>query len=187
MFQRKSAPVIAAAALVGLATVATVATGPASAQAPAGPGAAGEIVNSEGQAIGSVNVNQLANGLQIIATAEDLPAGVHGFHFHAVGRCDPPDFQSAEGHFNPDDSSHGFHAEGGPHAGDLPNVHIGEDGVLAVEFVTDRLSLEEGDAAILDDDGTALVIHEGADDYQTDPSGESGGRIACAVIERQQQ
>ena len=183
MFQRKSALVIAAAALAGLAAGAT---GPASAQAPAAPGATGEIIGSEGQAIGSVNLSQLANGLQIIATAEDLPAGVHGFHVHAVGRCDPPDFQSAEGHFNPDDGSHGFHAEGGPHAGDLPNVHIGDDGVLAVEFVTDRLTLEDGDAAILDDDGAALVLHANADDYVTDPSGESGGRIACAVIQRQQ-
>jgi superoxide dismutase, Cu-Zn family len=183
MFQRKSALVIAAAALAGLAAGAT---GPASAQAPAGPGAAGEIIDSEGQAIGSVNASQLANGLQIIATAENLPAGVHGFHIHAVGRCDPPDFQSAEGHFNPDDGSHGFHSEGGPHAGDLPNVHIGDDGVLAIEFVTDRLTLEDGDAAILDDDGAALVLHANADDYVTDPSGESGGRIACAVIQRQQ-
>ena len=187
MFQRKCMLVgTTAAAAAALAGFAAGVAGSASAQAPAAPRAAGEIINSEGQAIGSVNVAQLENGLQIIATAENLPAGVHAFHIHETGRCDPPDFQSAGGHFNSDDSRHGFHAEGGPHAGDLPNVHIGADGVLAVEFVTDRLTLEEGDAAILDDDGSALVIHEGADDYVTDPAGEAGGRIACAVIERQQ-
>ena len=177
MFQRNSVLVIAAAALAGLAACVTA---PVSAQMPAGPGAAGEIINSEGQAIGSVNLNQLTNGLQIIATAENLPSGVHGFHIHAVGECQPPSFESAQGHFNPGDSSHGFQSEGGPHAGDLPNVHIGPDGVLAVEFLTDRMSLREGDNAVLDDDGAALVIHQGADDYQTDPARPARPRHAGA-------
>lgn len=181
MLQRTSRLLGSATAVLTLAAVA-----PAQAQQPEEPGASGEIINAEGEVIGSVNVSQLAYGLQIVATAEGLPPGVRGFHFHETGRCDPPDFQSAGGHFNPTGAAHGFNNPDGPHAGDLPNVHVGDDGVLAVEFVTDRMTLEEGETAILDDDGTALVIHADADDYETDPAGDAGERLACAVIEAAQ-
>jgi superoxide dismutase, Cu-Zn family len=167
-----------ASAVLGLA-----AAGAAQAQQPEAPGATGEIINSEGEVIGSVNVTQLAHGVLIIATAEGLPPGVRGFHIHETGQCDPPDFQSAGGHFNPTGAAHGFNNPDGPHAGDLPNVHVGEDGVLAVEFISERLTLDEGETAMLGGDGTALVIHDHADDHQTDPTGDAGPRIACAVIE----
>ena len=183
MFQRKSAPVIAAAALVGLAAVAT---GPASAQAPAGPGAAGEIVDSEGQAIGSVNVNQLANGLQIIATAEDVPAGVHGFHVHAVGACTAPDFRSAGGHAAVDGQTHGSHV------GDLPPLLVKRNGTATLRVTTDRFELTR----LTDVDGSAIIVHAlpdnlanippryapGGPDEETRNTGDAGGRIACGVV-----
>jgi Cu-Zn family superoxide dismutase len=182
MLQRKTVFFGSAVTLAALTAV-----GVAQGQQPQPPAATGEIINSEGQAIGSVNVSQLAAGLQIVAVAEDLPPGVHGFHIHETGQCEPPDFESAGGHFNPTDKPHGFTSDDGPHAGDLPNVHIGDDGTLTVEFVTDRVTLDEGDTAVLDDDGAALVIHADADDYMTDPAGNSGNRIACAVIQAAQQ
>lgn len=143
--------------------------------------ATAELVDGDGAAIGTVELTQLAQGVQIVVMAEGLPAGTHGFHIHETGACEPP-FESAGGHFNPADAGHGWNNPEGPHAGDLPNVHIGDDGVLAVEYLTDKVTLEEGSTSLFDDDGSAIVIHEGADDYQSDPSGEAGDRIACGVV-----
>jgi Cu-Zn family superoxide dismutase len=94
----------------------------------------------------------------------------------------PPEFTSAGGHFNPTEEQHGWNNPQGYHAGDLPNAHVQDDGVLAVEYFTDSVTLGEGESSIFDDDGSAIVMHEGADDYQTDPAGAAGARIACGVI-----
>jgi len=106
--------------------------------------------------------------------AEGLPPGVHGIHLHAVGRCDGPDFKSAGAHWNPAGKQHGHDNPAGAHLGDLPNLDAGADGKASASFAI------EGD---MDDaDGTSLVIHAKPDDYKTDPSGNSGERIACAVL-----
>lgn len=140
------------------------------------------LVDPDGNEIGNVALEQLEQGVRIFAQAEGLPPGVHAFHIHQTGQCEGPDFKSAGGHYNPTGVQHGWNNPEGHHAGDLPNVHVQEDGVLAVEYFTDAVTLGEGDTSVYDDDGSAIVMHEGPDDYQTDPAGAAGARIACGVI-----
>ena len=136
------------------------------------------LINSAGQTIGSVRAWQTAGGVSFRVDATGLPHGIHGIHVHAVGRCDPPDFTTAGAHWNPAGRKHGMNNPAGPHAGDLPNVEVAANGVLGATVVLPGASM----ASLLDADGAALVIHAAPDDYVTDPSGNSGARIACAVI-----
>jgi Cu-Zn family superoxide dismutase len=146
--------------------------------------ATGTYINTEGAEIGTVTLTETPNGVLIVTAIDGLPEGVHAYHIHEAGDCEPPDFTSAGGHYNPTDEGHGYHDDDGYHAGDLPNVHVGYDGVLMVEHFTDRVTLGDGEATLFDQNGSAMVIHQGPDDYQTDPAGASGPRIACAVIEQ---
>jgi Cu-Zn family superoxide dismutase len=149
----------------------------ATAEEPKG-GAPMPLINAAGQSIGAVRAWQTAGGVSFHISAVGLPHGVHGIHVHAVGRCDPPDFASAGSHWNPAGRKHGFNNPQGPHAGDLPNVSVAANGVLQETVILPHASL----ADLLDADGASLVIHASADDYKTDPSGNSGARIACAII-----
>lgn len=134
-----------------------------------------------GKTVGEVTLTQTRGGGTLVnADLHDLPPGTHALHIHSTGACKPP-FESAGGHFNPDAKAHGFAAAGGPHAGDLPNIHVPGSGNLTVEAHTARLPL---DARLFDSDGAAIVIHEGRDDYRSDPAGKAGSRIACGVIRR---
>jgi Cu-Zn family superoxide dismutase len=149
-------------------------------------GAPMALVNSAGQTIGSVRAWQTAGGVTFRVEAAGLPHGVHGIHVHAVGRCDPPDFMSAGPHWNLLSKQHGMNNPAGPHAGDLPNVEVAANGVLGATLTLPNAHLlapPGTPGALLDGDGAALVIHATADDYVTDPSGNSGPRIACAVIQ----
>ena len=137
------------------------------------------LVNASGQSIGSVRAWQTAGGVSFHIEASGLTHGFHGVHVHAVGRCDPPDFASAGAHWNPAEKKHGINNPAGPHAGDMPNVEVAANGVLSATLTLAGASM----ASLLDADGAALVIHAAADDYVTDPSGNSGARIACAVIQ----
>jgi Cu-Zn family superoxide dismutase len=141
-------------------------------------GAPMPLINALGAPIGSVRAWQTAGGVSFHVEAGGLPHGLHGIHVHAVGRCDPPDFTSAGGHWNPVGKQHGLSNPAGPHAGDLPNVEVAANGVLSATVTVAGATLPE----MLDADGAALVLHAAADDYRTDPSGNSGARIACAVI-----
>jgi superoxide dismutase, Cu-Zn family len=117
--------------------------------------------------------------------AVSLPPGTKGIHFHAVGRCDNEgqgQFATAGPHFNPENTRHGLSSVDGPHAGDLPNILVRPDGTVNVNLTTDRVTLTEGPRSLLDEDGSALIIHAQADDQLTDPSGNSGARIACGVV-----
>jgi len=147
-------------------------------------GAPMPLVNPAGQTIGSVRAWQTAGGVTFRIDARSLPHGVHGIHVHSVGRCDPPDFASAGPHWNPAGRKHGINNPLGPHAGDLPNVEVAANGVLGATVTLPGASLTgPGPAGVLlDADGAAIVIHANADDYMTDPSGNSGPRIACAVL-----
>jgi Cu-Zn family superoxide dismutase len=136
------------------------------------------LVNAAGQTVGSVRAWQTAGGVSLHIAATGLSHGIHGVHVHAIGRCDPPDFASAGPHWNPAGRKHGINNPQGPHAGDLPNVEVAANGVLGATVVLPGAAM----ANLLDADGAALVIHAQGDDYKTDPSGNSGARIACAVI-----
>lgn len=150
------------------------------AAAEAGPGdaASAAMMSPEGEALGSVELSQKANGTAIIANLKNLPEGTHAFHVHETGECVPP-FSSAGGHFNPTFANHGFDSPGGPHAGDLPNIYVPASGELTFEMFNTRLAVDD---TLLDGDGAAIVIHEGPDDYETDPAGDAGARIACGVL-----
>lgn len=138
--------------------------------------------NATGGNVGEATLQQTSGGLLLTADLSGLPPGTHAIHIHAVGQCQP-DFSAAGGHFNPASRQHGFRNAQGPHAGDLPNIHVPATGVLRVELLASGASLS-GDGRILDDDGASIVIHELADDYVTDPAGASGARIACGVVQR---
>jgi Cu-Zn family superoxide dismutase len=140
------------------------------------------LVDPDGKEIGSVTISEVAQGVRIWAQAVGLPAGAHAFHIHETGQCEPPEFKSAGGHYKPTGTQHGWDNPEGHHVGDFANVHVGDDGKLAIEYFTDAVTLGEGDTTLFDDDGSAIVMHEGADDYQTDPAGAAGPRIACGVI-----
>ena len=145
--------------------------------------ASASLKGLNGEDHGTVTLQQTPHGVLVMTDVQDLPPGEHGFHFHTTGTCEPP-FESAGGHFNPAEAKHGFEAEDGPHAGDVPNVHVSEDGTAQVQHISTMVSLNEGEEGyLLDDDGTSIMVHAGPDDYQTDPSGDSGDRIACGVIE----
>ncbi|OXT02526.1 hypothetical protein B7H23_06430 [Notoacmeibacter marinus] len=140
------------------------------------------LKGADGADHGSVMLKQTPNGVLLTLDLKDVPAGVHGFHIHETGKC-APDFKAAGGHFA-EGKDHGFLAEGGPHPGDMPNIHVDDSGALKQEVLNTRISLNEGeDGYLMDEDGSAILIHSGADDYQSQPSGDAGDRIACGVIE----
>ena len=143
------------------------------------------FMDASGQAVGDVTLTQTTTGVNVAGQLTGMTPGEHGFHFHETGNCDSATgFESAGGHFNPTDHKHGLENPAGPHAGDLPNVMAADDGTVAVELDTDLISLNESDPGyVFDANGTALVIHAGPDDNKTDPAGNSGDRVACAVIE----
>ena len=159
---------------------------------PSGAGAAGTgsratadvtFINSDGRQVGTGTLTQTDRGVLITANLSGLPAGQHAFHLHETGRCDAPSFESAGGHYAPMKRQHGFLASGGPHAGDMTNVQVVGSTVSVQEF-NPFVTLSGGEAPLLDQDGSALVIHAKADDYSTQPSGDAGARIACAVVQR---
>jgi superoxide dismutase, Cu-Zn family len=160
--------------------IAALAAAPALAQEEGASSAQASLIGAEGEEIGTAEFTSTPVGVLIRAELSGLPPGEHGFHIHETGACEPP-FESAGGHYNPTDAQHGFLVEGGPHAGDMPNIHVPDSGELTIEVLNPFIRLEAGE--IYDDDGSALLVHSGADDYQSQPSGDAGDRIACGVIE----
>ncbi|MFO7277157.1 MAG: superoxide dismutase family protein [Pseudomonadota bacterium] len=143
------------------------------------------FVDAKGERIGTATLSQAANGVLIALDVKGLPPGEHAFHVHGTGRCEPKTgFKSAGDHYAPRGRQHGFHAARGPHAGDMPNVFVQQDGTLRAHVLNTGVTLDSGTGSLFDSDGSALVIHGGADDYRSQPSGNAGDRIACAVVEK---
>jgi superoxide dismutase, Cu-Zn family len=169
--------IVAAAAALLLGT-----TGGAAAQATA----TAELIDRDGNRTGEVRLTQTpGHGVLLRIEASGLEPGTVAIHIHETGRCDAPTFESAGGHFNPVGVAHGALHPDGMHAGDLLNLHIPESGRIETERHARLVTLDSGWlTSLLDGDGAAVVIHAGADDYMSQPTGDAGGRVACGVIRR---
>jgi Cu-Zn family superoxide dismutase len=144
-----------------------------------------KLINSDRQDVGEATVTKAPNGVLIVVDLKANPPGIapgtHAIHIHEVGQCEPP-FKSAGAHFNPTSKKHGFLETQGKHVGDLPNIHVPKNAPLSVEFLVTQTSLTGEKGSLMDTDGFSIVIHEKADDYKTDPAGDSGERIACGAF-----
>ncbi|WP_448503218.1 superoxide dismutase family protein [Sphingomonas sp.] len=141
-------------------------------------GAVAELATADGSPAGRVTATDTPQGIALALTAQGLEAGERGVHVHATGRCDPPDFQTAGAHWNPLERQHGLENPRGAHAGDMPNLTVAADGKGSASYTLSDATV----AAMLEGDGSAFIIHAAADDQRTDPSGDSGDRIACGVF-----
>ncbi len=142
------------------------------------PSAMANLMTATGTPVGRATATEVAGGVRFTIDAMGMPPGTHGAHVHMVGRCDAPDFATAGGHWNPTAMKHGTMNPQGPHQGDLPNLVIGNDGRGTIAATIPGATM----AGLMDADGAAMVVHAGPDDLKTDPSGNSGGRIACGVF-----
>jgi Cu-Zn family superoxide dismutase len=142
-----------------------------------------DLKNSQGESIGTVEFYPKDDKVELVIEAKGLTAGKHGIHIHENGLCEAPEFKSAGPHFNPEHKKHGLENAEGCHAGDLPNLEVGEDGTVKTTLFSPGFKIE-GEKSILKEGGTAVVIHAGPDDEKTDPAGNSGTRIACGVIKK---
>ncbi len=167
---------VAAGIVIALAGCGSMAAG------PEGTSATAEMKNASGQTVGTARLDQVSGGVRVVLEMQGLPPGDKGVHIHAVGKCDPPDFASAAAHFNPTGKKHGLENPEGPHAGDLPNITVAANGAGRLETTTNRVTLGAGETSLFDADGSSVIVHAGQDDMKTDPTGNSGGRIACGVI-----
>ena len=151
---------------------------------PADSGAA-EITapmrSTAGKDLGTLVLTERDGGITVTGRMNGLPPGVHGIHLHTTGRCEPPKFVLAGDHWNPTSKAHGTKDPGGPHLGDLPNITVADDSSVIVLARTHGGTLR-GENGLLDSDGAAVVVHAKPDDYRTQPSGDSGDRIACGVV-----
>ncbi|MES3034633.1 MAG: superoxide dismutase family protein [Gemmatimonadota bacterium] len=140
------------------------------------------VRSAAGRELGTLTVTEVAQTLSFSGTLRGLPPGVHGVHVHSAARCDAPAFTSAGDHWNPTSKQHGTENPQGPHVGDMSNITVGADSSASVLVVTRGGTLRGGSNALLDTDGASFVVHVTADDYRSDPSGNSGDRIACGAI-----
>ena len=150
--------------------------------AVAGAAQSFNFADAAGKSLGVVAVTEGADGLTLAVTASGMPAGTHGIHLHEKGLCDGPKFESAGKHWNPAAKQHGRDNPQGAHVGDLANLDIDASGAETASFTIAGAAMANGTNMLADADGTSLVVHAKADDYKTDPSGNSGDRIACAVL-----
>lgn len=153
---------------------------------PTGTIATSELRNVSGQPVATATLTQVGDVVRIVLEAQGLPPGVKAVHIHEVGACEGPTFTSAGGHFNPLGKQHGLLNPQGAHAGDLSNITIGPDGKGSMETSTQQVTLGAGATSLFDANGSALVIHAAPDDFRTDPTGNSGARIACGAISKKQ-
>jgi superoxide dismutase, Cu-Zn family len=143
--------------------------------------ASATLSDVNGKMVGTAKAIRRGAGIAITVKVNGLPAGERGIHIHTTGKCEAPGFQSAGGHWNPQSRQHGRDNPMGAHHGDLPNISVNSAGRGSLTFIVPNATIE-GEGGLLDADGAAIVIHEKADDYRTDPTGNSGGRLICGVF-----
>lgn len=149
---------------------------------PAAPGARAELKDAAGQVRGTATLTDTGHGIKMVVAVKGQKPGAHGFHIHAVGKCEGPDFKSAGGHFNPGAKKHGHDNPEGAHAGDLPNLDVDATGNGKAEIIIAGVTFGADAKGLFGKDGTAVVIHADQDDGKTDPAGNAGARILCGVI-----
>ncbi len=171
------------ALVVGDTTSGTTAAAPMG-DANSASSARAVLRDAQGAEVGTVRMRPTDAGVEFAIELVGMPAGAHGIHVHETGDCTPPGFTSAGGHFNPEGRQHGTEDPDGAHAGDLPNVTVQADGTGSLTTTNSRVTLADGATSLFKTGGTAIVVHAGPDDYRTDPSGDSGDRLACGVVER---
>ena len=184
-------PRIFALGLVGLLAAcaqgqAIPASDPTPPPAPRAIDAVADLINTSGEAVGKAHFYKGSNGVVMRLSVSGVAPGIHGMHFHAKGTCEDPDegFKATGGHIMPLGKPHGYMHPDGPHAGNLPNLIVGESGRATVELYSGLVTLDEGAAALLDEDGSTLIIHANEDDHVTQPIGGAGGRVVCGVVKR---
>lgn len=171
-----------AAAVMTISACAARQPEPAPALPPQMATASADLRDSGGRMLARASATQVGDAVRVRVEAAGLPAGIYGAHIHTTGNCTPPTFDSAGPHWNPTQRQHGRDNPQGRHLGDLPNLMVGTDGQGSFEFTIAGASLSGGPRPILDADGAAVVVHARADDYRTDPSGNSGTRIGCGTL-----
>lgn len=167
--------------VLALGAAVPVLAAPAAPTEPAVALATATLAHSDGTPAGLARIVTQGGHAMIVVELTGIPAGPHGLHLHMTGKCEGPAFTSAGGHLNPSGKQHGMDNPAGSHLGDLPNVTADAQGKVSakIHYGGDPAALA---AALFDADGSALVLHAGADDYKTDPAGQSGARIACGVL-----
>ena len=143
-----------------------------------------DFINGKGEKVGTATITPSGAGVKIAINVMNLPPGMHALHIHTVGKCDPPDFMTAGGHFNPTMKQHGKDNPQGAHAGDLPNFTVAANGKATATVMDPNVTLGNEASSLFHTGGTALMIHAMPDDYKTDPTGNAGARLACGVVQQ---